>query len=104
MRRDLYEPDHEAFREAARSRRYVTSILSRRARLPGQTWDLDNTSTAATLRRSRAVAGAARRGHVTAMVGNVCSGRGSGRDGGYMSVGTAAHRCAVLQQEERHVI
>jgi hypothetical protein len=61
-------------------------------------------STAAALRRCRAVAGAARRGHVTAMVGNVCSGRGSGGDGGCVPVGAAAHRSGVLQQQERHVI
>ena len=38
------------------------------------------------------------------MVRNVCSGRGSGRDGGYVPIGAAAHRCAVFQQQERHVI
>ena len=61
-----------------------------------------NCGNAATL--SRAVAGAARRGHVTAIVRNVCSGRGSGGDGGYVPVGADAHGCAVLQQQERHVI
>jgi hypothetical protein len=60
--------------------------------------------TAAALQRSRAVEGAARRSRVTAIAGNVCSGRGSGRDGGCVPVGAAAHRCAVLQQQERHVI
>ena len=44
------------------------------------------------------VAGAARCGHVTAMVRDVCSGRGSGRDGGWVPVGAAAHRCAVFQR------
>ena len=38
------------------------------------------------------------------MVREVCSGRGSGRDGGCVPVGAAAHRCAVFQQQERHVI
>ena len=34
----------------------------------------------------------------------MCSGRGSGGDGGYVPVGADAHGCAVLQQQERHVI
>jgi hypothetical protein len=43
------------------------------------------------------------RGHVTAM-GDVCSGHGGSRDGGCVSIGAAARRCAVFQQQERHVI
>src|SRR5207302_11229220 len=59
-----------------------------------------NCGNAATL--SRAVAGAARRGHVTAIVRNVCSGRGSGGGGGYVGVGGDGAGWGVLQQKGGH--